>query len=143
MASQVNRLLLINQKILNYSGNCGFRNHDVVCLAKTGQTVRFTSPNVLHSQLNLLMENFYSFYEKANNSDSLSAAFSYFWLGFIAIHPFTDGNGRTGKEYISQKIKEKKLPKKNLASLDSILLKGETTKDLQQLRNIFRDILQH
>lgn len=137
----INELLRISQRTLNYQGEAGFRTIDVFCRARTGETIRFASPDHIPSQLFGLMKKFQTMLDAGNDIETVSKAFSLFWLGFIAIHPFVNGNGRTGKVYIQKKADEIGYTLKKPEILDSILLLGDSKRDLSLLEIYFRSNL--
>lgn len=137
MRNYVNDLIRINQRVLNYSLPGGYRTDDVVCVARTGQKVRFAPHAVVPGSMELLINKFTTLLEESKDLEKFAYALSFFWLGFIAIHPFPNGNGRTGKEFLSLMAKEKNLSISSIADLDKILLTGNLNQDLPQLQHIF------
>lgn len=138
---EINELLRISQRTLNFEGEPGFRKIDVYCRARTGETIRFAAPDHIPSQLFGLMKKFQTMLENGKDVESVSKAFSLFWLGFIAIHPFINGNGRTGKAFIQKKAQDLGFVLKKAEILDSILLLGDTKRDLYLLEIYFRSNL--
>ena len=139
--SEINELLRLSQLTLNYEGEPGFRQVDVYCRAITGEKIRFAAPDHIPSQLLGLMKKVKSHLEEKSDIDTVSRAFSIFWLGFIAIHPFINGNGRTGKAYLMKKTQELGLVLKKSEILDSILLLGDAKRDLSLLEIYFKSNL--
>lgn len=133
----INELLRISQKILQYQEAPGFRTVDVFCVSKTGQKILFAAPEQVQKQLVGLMTNFRDLLSKSHDLGSYAKAFSVFWLGFIAIHPFINGNGRTAKEYLQNKIQESGLALSRMELLDGILLLGDLSRDLSLLQDYF------
>lgn len=131
---EINTLLRISRR---FNVESDFRKVTVVCQAKTGQIVRFTPPEAIPYQLIKLMSKFQTLCISASGSSELSEAFSLFWLGFIAIHPFTNGNGRTGKLYLIQKARELGYVFHQPEGLDMILLWGNIQEDLKELNSFF------
>ncbi|MBY0517207.1 MAG: Fic family protein [Bacteriovoracaceae bacterium] len=137
IANAINELCRLNARIEPSPVHTGLRQHDVFCVAKTGQKIRFTQPQNIAGQLSLILEKFDELYSEALELKSLSFALAYFWFGFIAVHPFANANGRTGKAYLLDKIKFKGMKLKDPEKLQAILLKGDTTEDLKQLTQYF------
>lgn len=131
---EINTLLRISRR---FTGESDFRAIPVVCQARTGQIIRFTTPEAIPYQLIKLISKFQSLCKTAHSSSMLSEAFSLFWFGFIAIHPFTNGNGRTGKLYLNQKARELGYVLHQPDGLDGILLHGNIQQDLKELNNFF------
>lgn len=140
-SNEINELLRLSQRTLNFEGEPGFRKVDVYCRARTGETIRFASPDHIPSQLFGLMKKVQSLLEQGTDIETISRAFSVFWLGFIAIHPFINGNGRTGKAYLLKKAQDLGLVLKKPEILDSILLLGEPKRDLTLLEIYFKSNL--
>lgn len=138
---EINELLRLSSRTLNFEGPAGFRTVPVVCTARTGQTIRFTSPEMIGPQLLGLMNKVRNLLRANSDIDSVARAFSMFWLGFIAIHPFINGNGRTGKAYLEKKASELGFSLKNLHILDQILLLGDMNRDLSLLQIYFKSNL--
>lgn len=139
--SEINELLRLSQRTLNFEGEPGFRKVDVYCRASTGEKIRFAAPDHIPAQLLGLMKKVKSLLEDQNDIEKVARAFSIFWLGFIAIHPFINGNGRTGKAYLMKKTQELGLELKKTEILDSILLLGEPKRDLSLLEIYFKSNL--
>ena len=134
---EINNLLRISRR---FNAGTDFREIPVVCQARTGQIIRFTSPEAIPYQLIKLISKFQSLCKTEHALSDPSQAFSLFWFGFIAIHPFTNGNGRTGKLYLIQKAREMGYVFHQPKELDSILLRGNVQQDLKELHSFF---LQH
>lgn len=140
-SNEINELLRLSQLTLNYEGDPGFRKVDVYCRASSGEKIRFAAPDLIPSHLLSLMSKVKSLLEQKNDIETISRAFSIFWLGFIAIHPFINGNGRTGKAYLLKKAQELGLVLKKTEILDSILLLGDPKRDLTLLEIYFKSNL--
>lgn len=137
VSEKINELTRVNQRIVNYADPAGFRTVDVVCQARTGQTIRFASPEAIPTQLVGLLTKFENLIGRESTLENLSQAFSLFWLGFIAIHPFYNGNGRTGKVYLMHKAQEMGFVLRKPDTLDAILLQGDVQRDLSLLQIYF------
>lgn len=140
---EINELLRISQRVLNYGEPPGFRTVNVFCRARTGETIRFASPDQIQGQLVSLMSKFQTMTSRCQDINDYARAFSVFWLGFIAIHPFINGNGRTGKEYLLKKANEKGLILNRPELLDGILLLGDLPRDLSLLQIYFKSNLSY
>lgn len=138
---EINELIRLSGRTLNFEGPAGFRTVPVVCTARTGQTIRFASPEAIGPQLLGLMNKVRNQLRTNADLESVARAFSIFWLGFIAIHPFINGNGRTAKAYLEKKAGELGFTLKNIHILDQILLLGDTSRDLSLLQIYFKSNL--
>lgn len=143
VTQEINELLRISQRILNFEEAPGFRTINVVCRAYTGQTIRFAAPEHISTQLLGLMTKFHTLLEEAQDLEAYSHAFAVFWLGFIAIHPFVNGNGRTGKEYLVKKARQHGLVLAHPELLDRVLLLGDLPRDLGLLKIYFKSNLSY
>jgi fido (protein-threonine AMPylation protein) len=124
---ELNLLLSLNAK-LQKMAQSHFRDHPVYCLAKSGQKITFVAPELISICLIKLLE-------KVEKEKDFLRSLSIFWIGFIAIHPFENANGRTAKEYLRLKLKERELEVVNLNQIDSILLTKNTKDNLQKINH--------
>lgn len=140
VSAELNILFTLNARYQNNADNLSFRKNNVYCLAQNGQKVRFSKPEEIPTLIVAVLEKFVTLYKDANTKEDLSYALSLFWIGFISIHPFSNGNGRTAKAYLRQKAKEKNF---ELASemLDSILLTGKLQDDIQSINQLINEKL--
>ncbi len=111
----------------------GLRTHDVFCVANTGQKIRFTAAAHVPGQLALILERS----NELMRERKLVAALSVLWLGLIAVHPFSDGNGRVALAFVEKKAKEQGFSLQSAAELQSILLTEDTTENLKHLMTFF------
>lgn len=118
-------------------GSGEFRTHDVFCVAKTGQKIRFAPWAEVPGSYVQVLEVFSQRWARAKTPQDIFTALSIFWLGHIAVHPFSDGNGRVGKNFVKIKLREKGIFTITTDSLDGILLTGHTVNDLSRLRDYF------
>lgn len=138
LQNDINQLIRLNQKILNTLSFSQFRTKPVFCLAKTGQIIKFIAPELISISLIKIIDNFKIQMEKENN---IAFSMAYFWIGFISIHPFENGNGRTGKEYIRLKLQEYGYALKHPQKLNEILITGNTKIDLKNITTFFSNNL--
>ncbi len=111
----------------------GLRTHDVFCVAKTGQKIRFPAAAHVPGQLALILERSQQLFSEKQ----LVAALSVLWLGLIAVHPFSDGNGRVALAFVEKKAKEFGYTVESAPELQSILLTEDTTENLKNLMSFF------
>lgn len=119
-------------------GSGEFRTHDVFCVAATGQKIRFAPWGQVPGSYLQVLEVFHQRWLRAETPREIFAALSIFWLGHIAVHPFADANGRVGKKFVKNKLREKGIFTISTDSLDSILLTGQTGDDLRRLQDYFQ-----
>lgn len=111
----------------------GLRTHDVFCVAHTGQKIRFTPFAQVPGQLALILERT----QELLQEKKLVAALSVLWLGLIAVHPFSDGNGRVALAFVEKKAREHGFTLESTEKLQSILLTEDTSENLKQLMTYF------
>lgn len=140
VSTELNILSTLNARYQNKRDNLSFRKNNVYCLAQSGQKVRFSKPEEIPPLMVAVLEKFITLYKEATNKEELSYALGVFWIGFISIHPFSNGNGRTAKAYLKQKAKEKNY---ELASeiLDSILITGKLQDDIRSINQLINEKL--
>lgn len=85
----------------------------------------------------LLLEKFLELWKKSQTSSEVAPAIAYLWFGLIAIHPFSDGNGRMAKAFVKTKLAEKGFITIDENALDAILITGQTEQDLKDLTAFF------
>lgn len=134
--SEMNQLIRLNSKLLGSQALGRFREQSVYCTARSGQKITFTPPSEIVGTLAMVLEEFNSLIAGSETVEEISFAMSYFWMGFIATHPFMNGNGRTAKAYLEQKAKTLGL-EINLAGIDGILLEQDPQQNIQLLYPYF------
>jgi fido (protein-threonine AMPylation protein) len=134
--SEMNQLIRLNSKLLGSQALGRFREQSVYCTARSGQKITFTPPSEIVGTLAMVLEEFNSLIAGSESIEEISFAMSYFWMGFIATHPFMNGNGRTAKAYLEQKAKTLGL-EINLAGIDGILLEQDPQQNIQLLYPYF------
>lgn len=134
--SEMNQLIRLNSKLLGTQALGRFREQSVYCTARSGQKITFTPPSEIVGTLAMVLEEFNSLIAGSETVEEISFAMSYFWMGFIATHPFMNGNGRTAKAYLEQKAKTLGL-EINLAGIDGILLEQDPQQNIQLLYPYF------
>jgi Fic family protein len=87
-------ILLIQKTILPDSD--GIRNEEPVVIANTATGKILWKPPIGKKLINNYLKNWILFCNKSNNCDELTQV-SILHSQFEAIHPFVDGNGRTGR----------------------------------------------
>lgn len=134
--SEMNQLIRLNSKLLGSQALGRFREQSVYCTARSGQKITFTPPSEIVGTLAMVLEELNSLIAGSETLEEISFAMSYFWMGFIATHPFMNGNGRTAKAYLEQKSKTLGL-EINLSGIDGILLEQDPQQNMQLLYPYF------
>ena len=133
---EMNQLIRLNSKLMGSAAQGKFREQSVYCVARSGKKITFTPPSEIEGTLAMVLEEFNSLLSGSENLEEISFAMSYFWMGFIATHPFMNGNGRTAKAYLDLKARSLGL-EINLSGIDTILLEAEPTQNMKQLYPYF------
>jgi Fic family protein len=135
---ELHQLMRLHRQIMSNTPDAGlFRTHDVFCVAKTGQKIRFAPHAAIEGSLMLLLEKFIALWQSSQDKAEIARAIAYLWFGLIAIHPFSDGNGRVGKAFVKSKLAEKGFLTIDENALDAILITGQTEQDLKNLTEFF------
>lgn len=132
MSYTLNYLVQTNGRVLGKSPQ-GLRNSDVFCVTKNNQIVDFLESQWVGPALQKCLENFNKEMEEAEHIKEKIFAISKFWISFIAIHPFTDGNGRTAKSIVRQSLKNAVGIDADPAILDEILLTEDFRKNIKKV----------
>ncbi|MBD66151.1 MAG: hypothetical protein CME62_13145 [Halobacteriovoraceae bacterium] len=128
---EINRLKLLNQAVLKIDNEQNlFRTQNMYCLTKSGKQVLYIGPDQIEEKLDTLMETVFTLCQRSEAGEMLIKSLAIFWLGFIEIHPFTDGNERTAKEYIKHKLSIADLPVISMRPLERIKISGDVREDL-------------
>lgn len=145
--SEINTLIQINSAITKFceqNKNSTFREQDAFCGTRDHRVVKFVPASEIQDFLTKTFKRFIDIYDNAINQDQIEFSMAYIWLGLISIHPFKNGNGRTAKHYISEKLKEKDYELKSTAELDAFILDENTHQNLTALIKIFKkNIFKH
>jgi Fic family protein len=96
--------LIMNNIDFNSAGY--FRRMDDIGIA--GCEIAVTPSELIEEELTALISNYYSAIEQGYNPFEEAALFHY---NFEMIHPFTDGNGRVGRELFNYMLNEAGYPK--------------------------------
>ena len=128
MHNELTHLTSINQRVLKEKEQSGFRVDSVKCIANTGQEISFLAPEMIEIALIKL-------FERVNKTKDLINSMAICWIGLISIHPFSNGNGRTAKEYLKLMASNKDIQFNNLYQIDSILLTEQTNKNISEIEN--------
>ncbi len=134
--SEMNQLIRLNSKLMGHEALGRFREQSVYCVARSGQKITFTPPQEIVGSLAMILEEFNSLLAGSENLEEISFAMSYFWMGFIATHPFMNGNGRTAKAFLDQKARSLGL-EVDLKGVDSILLEADPQQNIKELYPYF------
>lgn len=126
---EIERLFHINQSILK-TNTPKLRNKNLFCVTRDGKEICYMAPNQIDTKLDDLMDTVFALCQRSEQCDSLLKSLAVFWLGFVEIHPFEDGNLRTAKEYIRHKLDTAHLPVISLRPLERVKLVGDIKVDL-------------
>jgi Fic family protein len=135
---KINELSLLNSRIRSFEGVQGLRNVEVNCIARDGLEVKFATPLQVYYQIGDVIIDFDNEVFLATGLDQTALACAKFWMRFVALHPFHDGNGRTGKSYILKVLKDKGYAIKSFGLLNRYLIKGNVEKDMLVLKTVFK-----
>jgi len=136
----IKELVAINGGHLEIKDNY-FRAADGYCIDKSGREISFSAPEEIDASLRRVITVFSDEFESANDLASLSRTFARFYYGFIAVHPFTDGNYRTACTFLQRRAQEKSYEIASLRILKKILLEGAVAAEMQKLMTAFEIIL--
>lgn len=124
-----NFILELNSIILDDKVN-DYRKEPVDIVNKRGDVVHEGLP---HDELNKYMDSLIDFARNTQLDPLISASIIHFY--FVYIHPFIDGNGRSGRAYSYLYLVSKGLSNYNLFSI-SYMLPERRTKYYNQLKDI-------
>lgn len=133
-------LIAINSLHVSAWSN-GFRSDDGYCIDRFGREIQFAKPEEIDANVHKLIEIFSSEFKSANDLALLSRAFARFYYGFIAIHPFEDGNHRTACIFLQKRADEKSYEITSLNILKKILLEGDVQTEMQKIIMAFKIVL--
>ncbi|HEX2753353.1 MAG TPA: Fic family protein, partial [Alphaproteobacteria bacterium] len=119
----------------------GFRTSDVYCIDRYGREIHFSPPREIDDDLSRLLAVFSGEFQSADDISLLSRAFARFYYGFIAVHPFSNGNHRTVCTFLQRRAQEKSYDLESLKLLRKILLEGSVAAEMQKLITAFKLIL--
>lgn len=132
------KIQMLNRRI-NHQGNGDFRATEVYSSsAKTNY--RFLKSDLVQEFIVVCLDDFFQLYDIAETKGEVAKSFAYFWQTFISIHPFTNGNGRTAKEYLKLKASEKGLTG-NFDRLDQFSFDSVSEATLKEYCLIFEELL--
>ena len=133
----VENLTVLNAQLNNFNSPIGFRATDVSCVSRDGRRIQFVN----HSEVPGLTEKCLTMFEenmaRAIQIDDISFSCALFWIGFIAIHPFMDANGRTAKAVIAKELNKKRFHMITFDLIDRYLIEGNIDEDLGVLQKLF------
>lgn len=129
----VNELVVINSKIQCFKQPLGFRSQSVYCLSREGQQITFAPPHQVLPLLQKITTEFLFSIQKDTTIQGFVQAITLFWIGFISIHPFNDGNGRTAKEFIRRIALTTAYEVVSFDLLDKVLLTGNLKSDIPRV----------
>lgn len=137
MPTTIDSLKVINASINNFEKPFGFRSSGVFCVARDGRKIEFVDhaqvPALIEKCLNLFNENM----AESSRLDEIALSAALFWMGFIAIHPFVDGNGQTAKTVIEKALAKRQLRMITFDLIDRYLIEGDLEEDVPVLQKLF------
>lgn len=119
----------------------GYRMENVICVDKLDREIIFTPPADIAAKMDVIMTSFALDFAAAQDKMALSTAFAKFYYGFIAIHPFMDGNRRTAFAFIEARAAEKSRSVHSLHLLQKFMFEGNVMPELLKLTALFSHIL--
>ncbi len=113
----------------------GLRARPARCVARDGRIVAFAAPGDIPAALRGCVERFHRELSEGTAPLPVAYAAARFWLAFIAIHPFEDGNGRTAKAYLRLALEPVGFSIPDFALVDRYLIEGPA--DVERLTWLF------
>jgi fido (protein-threonine AMPylation protein) len=136
---ELNHLILLNQRF-NSVEKWQIRQCDVYCEDET-RVFHFAHYKKINQLLLKTLKLFVLSFQRAKSKSEVARSLSLFWLSFISIHPFRDGNGRTAKAYINEKLKLKSFHLNNLSVLDHFSYENLSKETLDAYTELFERLL--
>lgn len=136
----LSELQTINAEIAGNHG--GFRRDEVFCVDRSGREVGFYKPEDVDPAMQDLMAVFANEYMAATDKGPLALILAKFYYSLIAIHPFSDGNRRTGFAFLKARAGEKGWSLQNIELLQKFLFEGNVQEEMKKLTALFQHMLQ-
>ena len=136
-----NQVIQINAGFQSYRAQ-GIRTEEVVCVDRNNHRVDFLAPELIEASLSKCLANLNEDMSDPQDMKRVLFGLSRFWISFIAIHPFSDANGRTGKKIISNLLTHWRGRRFDLSELDKILLGPDFQENLKNLYQGLQKIIQ-
>lgn len=130
-------LTFLNGSVMDFETNLGIRQYNVACDRRDGKKTVFVSKETVSQSFQNYSELWVKYFSKTTTSQSVARACAHFWYTFILIHPFENGNGRTGKRVLEEALQKLGFDFAGFYLIDRYLFTGTTTKDLYELENLF------
>lgn len=136
----LSELQTINAEIAGNHG--GFRRGEVFCVDRFGRDIGFYKPEDVDPAMHGLMAIFADEYAPATDKGHLALILAKFYYSLIAIHPFSDGNRRTGFAFLKARVEEKGWCLQNIELLQKLLFEGNVQEEMKKLTALFQHMLQ-
>jgi fido (protein-threonine AMPylation protein) len=132
------KLLVLNASLKDFKGRMGLRSVDLQCISRDGRTTRYAQSSLVPYLLKLTLEEFEESYHCAVTMADLAAASAKFWVWFLVIHPFSDGNLETARTFLKTRLEDKGFEIFNFESIERFPLSGERSEeDVDGLTKLF------
>lgn len=133
----LNKIILMNASLVQYKNKIALRDEDVCCVRRDGKLAIFGNKDKVLRSFITYIDLWKNNFGKAQNLKDVARSSAHFWLTFISIHPFEDGNGRTAKKLLEKIVTMKGFKVKSYYFIDRYLFKGDVKEDLFHLENLF------
>ena len=132
--------LIMNNIDMRFESPGAFRRHNLVYIG--GCDLSVTLANMIEIDLKDLINSYYDAIKNQKHPFEQAILFHY---KFELIHPFSDGNGRTGREILNYLLKKEGypqliIPKKSREAYISALTLGNNNQNVEMIR-IFTDLM--
>ena len=114
----------------------GLRVQPACCVARDGRLVTFAAPEAIRPFLYKCVEQWLGSTTERPSPRDVAAAAARFWLTFVAVHPFVDGNGRTAKAFLRMELEPLGFAISGFELIDRYLIEGKAG-DLENLAALF------
>lgn len=137
----LSRLLALNLRVRGVEDAAsprapGWRDRPAWCVTRDGRRVAFAPPAAIDPHLRRCLERWEELAAARPTWKEAAAGAARFWLAFIAIHPFVDGNGRTAKAFLRMGLERLGYRVRGFELIDRLLLEGRPD-DLDRLAALF------
>jgi Fic family protein len=130
-------LCLLNMQVRGTPEGFGLRTVEVRALSRDDRPILFAPPESIHAHLTRALAVWDASVARARDPHAAAAACARFWMTYVAIHPFLDGNGETGRRFLARELGRRGMRLTTFAFLDRCLIEGEPESDLGRLTAVF------
>ncbi|MBI4348894.1 MAG: Fic family protein [Elusimicrobia bacterium] len=114
----------------------GWRRERAYCVARDGRVVSFVAPELVEPMLGGCLGRWIEEAARRPGLPELARSVARFWLAFVAIHPFVDGNGRTAKAFLRSELERLGYRLLGFDLIDRYLIEGRPA-DFDRLTALF------